>query len=127
MARVLFASLAALAAGIALPPIVGIAFAQISATPAAGPKVVRLEAGRYDYTPNPLVLKKGEPVVIALTTRDGTHGFDVAGLKLNATVRKGETVDIPVTPSATGTYKITCDHFCGFGHFWMDGRIEVVE
>ncbi len=90
-------------------------------------RVVKITARRFEFVPNQVTLKKGEPVVLQLTSEDVTHGFFVRPLKIDEDIEPGQTKQIPVTPQAAGTYTIICDHFCGVNHGNMHMTIEVVE
>ena len=93
----------------------------------AAPKVIKIVAHRFEFVPDRITLKKGEPVVLQVTSEDVTHGFFVRPLKIDEELEPGETRQIPLTPQASGTYTIICDHFCGVNHGNMRMTIEVVE
>ena len=93
----------------------------------AAPRVIRIVAHRFEFVPNHVTLKKGEPVVLQVTSEDVTHGFFVRPLKIDEDVAAGQTKQIPLTPQVAGTYTIICDHFCGVNHGNMHMTIEVVE
>ena len=79
-------------------------------------RVITIAAKRFEFAPNQLTLKKGEPVKILVTSEDVTHGFFSRALKIDADLTPGQTVEVPLTPAAAGTYTIICDHFCGAQH-----------
>jgi len=54
---------------------------------AAEPRVVRIVAKRFTYTPSEITLKKGEPVVLELVSEDRVHGFKLPAFKLRTDVR----------------------------------------
>jgi cytochrome c oxidase subunit 2 len=110
------AALAVLAAG-------GLA----AATSADEPRVVKLQVKKFEYIPPSITLKKGEPVILELTTLDRLHGFVVQDLQLHADIPPNKTVRIPLTPEAAGTHEIACDIFCGTGHESLRGTIVVTE
>jgi cytochrome c oxidase subunit 2 len=91
------------------------------------PRVVRIVAERYDYDPDVIVLKKGEPVVLDLVARDRPHGFHVPALGIRADLMPGQEARIPVTPARAGRFVFVCDLFCGSGHDDMGGAIKVVD
>jgi cytochrome c oxidase subunit II len=98
-----------------------------AATSADEPRVVKLQVKKFEYIPPSITLKKGEPVIIELTTLDRLHGFVVQDLKLHADVPPNKTVRIPLTPDVVGTHEIACDIFCGTGHEGLRGTIVVTE
>ena len=92
---------------------------------AAGPKVIEITAKRFGFTPNQIVLKKGETVTIRLHSEDVTHGFFMRKLKIDTEVAAGQTTDVTITPDTPGSYTTICDHFCGVDHGNMKMTIVV--
>lgn len=90
-------------------------------------RVVRIEASRFRYDPPKVMLKRGEPVVLELTSSDRTHGFKLVALGIDAKVLPGETMQISLKPETAGTFSFACDVFCGSGHEEMEGEIVVTE
>lgn len=91
------------------------------------PKVIEIHAKRFSFTPAEITLVKGETVTLALTADDTTHGFSIPDLNVNATLNKGKTVRVEVTPSQTGTFQGQCNHFCGAGHGSMLFKVTVKD
>jgi cytochrome c oxidase subunit 2 len=91
------------------------------------PRVIEIKAKRFAFEPNELTLKKGEPVVLRLTTADVVHGLYLKPLKIDADIEPGKTADVKVTPDQVGKFVAICDHFCGAGHGNMHMVINVVE
>ena len=52
-------------------------------------KVIKIEARKFAYTPNLIVLKQGEPVVLEFTAIDFTHGFSVPDMHIRADLMPG--------------------------------------
>ncbi len=95
---------------------------------AAGqPRVIEVRARKFEFMPSAITLKKGEPVILRLTSEDRTHGFLLKPLKIDTDIAAGKTTDIAVTPDAVGKYTVICDHYCGTGHGDMKMKISVVE
>ena len=90
-------------------------------------KVIRIEAKRFDYTPGELTLKKGEPVVLELTSRDVLMGFNLPDFNLRADLVPDKVTRVRFVPDKTGTFTFLCDIFCGSGHEEMHGQLRVVE
>ena len=80
------------------------------------PRTIAVSAKRFEFAPNQITLKKGEPVTLRVTSEDVTHGFFSRQLKIDADLAPGQTAEVPLTPAAAGTYTIICDHFCGAQH-----------
>ena len=93
----------------------------------SGARVIHIVATRYEYLPDKIVLKRGEPVVLELVARDRLHGFHVKGLDVRADVVPGHPVRVSVTPEKVGVFPFTCDLFCGSGHAEMNGTITVTD
>lgn len=92
-----------------------------------GPRVVTVSARRFEFVPNQLTLKKGETVTLKVTSEDVQHGFFSRQLHIDADLTPGQTVEVPVTPAAAGTFTIICDHFCGAQHGNMKLTVVVEE
>jgi cytochrome c oxidase subunit 2 len=95
--------------------------------PAAEPRVIRIVAKRFTYTPSEVTLRKGEPVILELVSTDRVHGFKLPAFKIRTDVRPNDPVRIPFTPDKTGSFTFACDVFCGDGHDDMSGTLVVTE
>ena len=90
-------------------------------------RVVKIVAQRFSYTPNEIVLKTGQPVVLEFTSLDFVHGFKVPDLNIRADLPPGKVTRVRLTPEKAGVYDFLCDNFCGAGHEEMSGRILVKD
>jgi len=90
-------------------------------------KVIRIDAKRFDYTPGELTLKKGEPVILELTSRDVLMGFNLPDFGLRADMVPDKVTRVRFVPDKTGSFTFLCDIFCGTKHEEMNGRLTVVE
>jgi len=88
---------------------------------------VHITAKKFDFTPDTITLKKGEPVVLVVSSQDRKHGFNLRAFGIRADVNPGATARIPFTPDKTGKFTFSCDVFCGEGHEDMTGTIVVTE
>jgi len=93
----------------------------------ATPRRIEIVAKRWDYTPSEITLKKGVPVVIALTSQDANHGLKFKELNLKVEAKNGQTSEVPFTPTQTGTFTGQCSVFCGKGHGSMKMVLQVTE
>jgi len=109
-----------LAAGLAT-----LAGATLGADGAKKPRVIRVKARRFKYTPDVIQLKKGEPVRFELTTADITMGFNIPDFGVRADILPEKTTYLDLTPDKAGTFTFLCDIFCGDGHEGMSGQIVV--
>src|SRR5436309_1876605 len=55
-----------------------------AAVPAGAEQVVHMTAKRFEYNPSEITLKKGVPVLLAITALDRDHGFKVPELNVRA-------------------------------------------
>jgi cytochrome c oxidase subunit 2 len=121
-------SAAALGLGLAaLTPNGNLVHAQEAANAAVEPKVIAISAKKFAFTPSAITLKKGEPVILRLTSADRVHGFMSKPLKIDTDIAAGKTTDVTVTPSSSGNFTVICDHYCGTGHGNMKMKVAVVE
>ena len=91
------------------------------------PKVIEITAKKFEFTPNEITLKKGEPVILRLTSSDRVHGFMSKPLKIDTDIPDDTTKDVAVTPDTAGDFTVICDHYCGTGHGGMNMKVTVVE
>ncbi len=91
------------------------------------PKVIEITAKKFEFTPSEITLKKGEPVILRLTSTDRVHGFMSKPLKVDTDIAAGKTTDVSVTPDTSGDFTVICDHYCGTGHGNMKMKVSVVE
>jgi len=89
-------------------------------------RVIRITAKRFSYTPGELTLKKGEPVVLELTSADVLMGFNLPDFNVRADVIPDKVTRVSFVPDKTGTFIFLCDIFCGDKHEEMHGQLTVV-
>jgi len=94
---------------------------------AANEKVVAVTASQYSYSPNVIQVKKGQTVVLKLTSADKMHGFCLSELNLRTDIKPGKTTELRFVPEKAGTIHFYCDVFCGAGHDTMNGTINVTD
>ncbi len=87
--------------------------------------VVQVTARRFEYAPATIHVKRGEPVVLVLTSLDVPHGFDAPRLGLATTITPGKESRLSFTPKEAGRFPFHCSVFCGDGHEDMEGEIDV--
>jgi cytochrome c oxidase subunit 2 len=91
------------------------------------PVTINVSVKRFSYEPSQITVKKGEPVVIKLTTQDVAHGLKFKELNLNTKIEKGKTAELAFTPTHTGDFVGHCSVFCGSGHGSMTLTLHVTE
>ena len=122
--KIVTATLLAAACGIALA---AVAPKANLASAAVSPKVIEITAKRFEFTPSEITLKRGEPVILRMTSTDRVHGFMSKPLKIDTDIAAGKSTDIAVTPDSSGDFTVICDHYCGTGHGNMKMKVSVVE
>ena len=122
--KIVTTMLFAAAAGVALAPL---APKTTLARADVNPKVIEIAAKKFDFTPNEITIKRGEPVILRLTSSDRVHGFMSKPLKVDTDIAAGKPTDIAVTPDTAGDFTVICDHYCGTGHGNMKMKVSVVE
>jgi cytochrome c oxidase subunit II len=91
------------------------------------PRTINIVAKRFTYEPDNITIKKGEPVVLELTTTDVAHGLKFKELNLNTRVEKGKKNELAFTPTKAGDFNGQCSVFCGSGHGSMHLTLHVTE
>jgi cytochrome c oxidase subunit 2 len=91
------------------------------------PRRVEVTVKRFAYNPAEITLKKGEPVVLVLTTEDVAHGLKFKELNLNTKIQKGKPSELAFTPDKVGDFVGHCSVFCGSGHGTMTLTLHVTE
>jgi cytochrome c oxidase subunit 2 len=89
-------------------------------------RVVRIASRKFVFEPDEVTLKRGEPVVLELTTADVHMGFKSVDLGLRADILPGQVTRLRLTPEKTGSFPFFCDVFCGEDHELMGGVLRVV-
>ena len=88
-------------------------------------RVVRIEASRFEFTPNNIILKRGERVRLRLTGNDVKHGLRIPELGIDIVIPAGKAADLVLAPAKTGTFVGKCSVFCGADHKAMALTVEV--
>ena len=111
---------------VAAAAVIGV-FASVATYVTAQPKekLIKMTAKRFDYTPGHLTLKKGEPVILELTTADVMMGFNLPDFGVRADIVPDKVTRVRLVPDKTGTFTFLCDIFCGDGHEEMHGTLIV--
>jgi cytochrome c oxidase subunit II len=91
------------------------------------PQRIEVSVKKFAYSPAEITLKKGEPVVLVLTTEDVSHGLKFTGLNLNTKIEKGKPAELTFTPDKVGDFVGHCSVFCGSGHGSMTLTLHVTE
>ncbi len=98
---------------------------QLYAKDASAPRVIKVIARKFVFTPDTIPIKKGETVELELTTEDVVMGFNAPDLKVRSDIIPGMVKRLRITPENTGKFTFYCDIFCGSGHEDMAGTIVI--
>jgi cytochrome c oxidase subunit 2 len=96
---------------------------------AQGPRIVRVNAERFAFTPSRIEIEAGEDVELRIKSDDTSHGFRIVGLDTSVTIPKrgkGE-VTVALRVEKPGRYVFECHRMCGAGHNFMRGELVVRE
>ena len=97
----------------------------VTASASEEPRLIKVTAKKFEFTPSEIHLKRGEHVVLELTSLDRKHGFKVPELGIRTEVPAGGTTRVEVTAEKPGRFPFACDVFCGDGHEDMTGTLVV--
>lgn len=88
-------------------------------------KTIEILCQKSFYTPDRIVLKKGEPVKLVLRSKDVTHGFAVDEWGIALEVPPGPPVTVTIRPKTSGEFTFYCVVRCGKNHLQMRGTFIV--
>jgi cytochrome c oxidase subunit 2 len=88
-------------------------------------KVISITARKFEFVPEKIELRKGEPVVLEFTTADVLMGFNAPDFKVRTDIAPGQVARVRLVPDRAGDFEFFCDNFCGEGHETMSGTIRV--
>ena len=91
------------------------------------PKIIRVSAERFAFTPSEITVEKGTVIEFHLTSEDTDHGFRIIGTEVDVQIpkrRRGETV-VTYTADTAGRFIIECSRPCGAGHTAMRATLVV--
>lgn len=89
------------------------------------PAEIRISAKKFEFHPNKVTAKAGQPVVLVLTSEDRIHGFKMPDLGVRTDIVPGQETRVTLLPAKPGSFTFFCDVFCGDGHEDMDGTLVV--
>jgi cytochrome c oxidase subunit 2 len=88
---------------------------------------IQMTAKKYEFSPNPIRVKKGEHVRLIITATDRDHGFKLEAFNIEQKLKKGVPTTVEFTPDRAGTFPFKCSVHCGLGHGGMKGTLIVEE
>lgn len=94
---------------------------------ADNPQSIEITAKRFEFVPNEITVKKGQPVELVIKSADVAHGLRVNGLDINVKVPAGGTAEARFTANKAGDFNGHCSTYCGRGHGSMKFKVHVVD
>ena len=88
---------------------------------------IQMTAKKYEFSPNPIRVKKGERVRLIITATDRDHGFKIEAFNVEQKLKKGVPTTVEFTADKAGSFPFKCSVHCGFGHGGMKGTLIVEE
>jgi cytochrome c oxidase subunit 2 len=79
----------------------------------------------FSFTPSSLTVPAGATVHFYATSPDVVHGFFITDTAVNMLVVPGWVSEDTHVFRKPGTYLLLCNEYCGSGHHFMYGTIEV--
>jgi len=89
------------------------------------PVEIKISAKKFEYHPDKVTVKVGQPVILVLTSEDRIHGFKMPDFGIRTDIVPGQETRVSLTPDKVGTFSFHCDVFCGDGHEDMEGTLVV--
>lgn len=90
-----------------------------------GIRTIKVNAAKYKFLPDPIVVKSGERVRLVITSADVAHGLAISEFKVNVSVPAGKTETVEFIAGKEGIFHVYCSVFCGLGHGNMRGIFMV--
>lgn len=78
-------------------------------------------------TLNDLVLPRGRPAIIQVTSKDVIHGLALIPMFIQQDAIPGREIPMWFTPNRAGEWDIVCSQLCGAGHAKMAAVVRVLE
>jgi cytochrome c oxidase subunit 2 len=100
----------------------------------ASPKIIRIVAERFVFTPAEISVEEGSTVEFRVSSDDTSHGFRLTGpgdagnaAAIDLEIPKRGRGEARATFQATmvGRYTFECTRVCGAGHDFMRGTLRV--
>jgi cytochrome c oxidase subunit II len=79
----------------------------------------------FSFTPSTITIPAGTEVTFYATSPDVVHGFFITDTAVNMMVVPGWVSSAKHRFTKPGTYLLLCNEYCGAGHHFMYGTIQV--
>jgi cytochrome c oxidase subunit 2 len=83
-------------------------------------------AQAFNFVPQDVRVPVGAEVEFFLTARDVIHGYQIERTNVNVELIPGEVARLQYTFKEPGTYRVTCNEYCGIAHHDMLGTVTVL-
>ncbi|WP_320046522.1 cupredoxin domain-containing protein [uncultured Ilyobacter sp.] len=90
-----------------------------------GVRIIDVEAYKFGFNPDIIVVNAGDRVRLRLTSLDVTHGFKLEEIGINKGIEPGKENIVEFYANDVGTYEFRCSVFCGPEHMKMRGWLIV--
>ena len=88
-------------------------------------KEINVVAKQFSFTPDTIIVNKGDKVKLILTSEDVEHGFAISEYGINEKFSKENSALVEFTADKAGEFEIRCSVVCGSGHSGMKGKLIV--
>ncbi len=80
------------------------------------------------WTPERIIVQRGERVRLRISSADVIHGFSIPKLDVHVDwIEPGKVAEVEFTADQPGRYAFQCTVWCQLGHWRMRGVIEVID
>ncbi len=79
----------------------------------------------FSFAPSTIAVPAGTTVTFYVTSPDVVHGFFITDTAINMMIVPGWVSSATHTFTKPGSYLLLCNEYCGSGHHFMYGSIEV--
>jgi len=97
----------------------------VSAPTSPAPRIFRIEASQYAYSPAELHVNPGDRVTIELVSTDVVHGLYLDGYGVSVEADPGQTATLTFVANQPGSFRFRCSVTCGALHPFMIGKLTV--
>lgn len=88
-------------------------------------RTIRIEAGRFAFTPGQVRVNPGDRVTFEIVAQDVSHGIHIDGYNLEAAAEPGRTARLSFVADQPGMFRFRCSVTCGPLHPFMIGKFAV--
>ena len=89
------------------------------------PTEIPISAKKFEFHPDKITARRGQPLVLVLTSEDRIHGFKMPDFGVRTDIVPGQETRVRLVPDKAGSFAFLCDVFCGDGHEDMEGTLVI--